>query len=593
MSGGVTVRRDVRIPTGELDVTLSADLFLPEPAGSPVPVLITVLPYRRDLAALGGTPMQRWFAARGYASMLVDLRGTGSSDGTPRPPLHQDDVDDALAAIDWAIGQPWCDGTAGMWGDSYGAVMALRAAAARPNGLKAIVAVQGLMDPETDFAHPGGTRGAAMPLAIWAKNTLLAQLLPPLDDPADPVEQARWRRRLEATPYLVDLFRHGPGHPDWARRRIDAAAIQIPTLCFAGWRDLFADGMIRAYEQVRGPKKLVAGPWMHGSPQWSPQAPIDFLNMALSWWDRWLLGKEAGTEPAVTFYAQGSRPRWLAAGRWPPGGADQKVDLGGWQLTEPAEVDHAVGALSGLWATPDGPFGLPLDQHDDDVRSICHTSPPLEGALLISGPPRVMLDNPWLRVSVKLVDVDADGRSTLICAGLTGTDEAMLAPTTYEIPAGHRLRVVLASGDFPRVWPYEPSGERRPVATLLSLPISGETAEIELQAPEPVAVDFEMREPPVWEIANDLINGTVSTRMASHGGCPARGLWIEQEFVATAHRTRPDATITCRVSAEVDGVAVNIDLTATSSAVRATGRVTRDGDLLLDRTWQAPEGHTR
>jgi len=96
----VEVVRDVRIPTGDPEVALSADLF--RPAGSVrSPALVTVLPYRRDaLAGLGHDERLRWFGARGYACLLVDFRGTGFSDGA-----------------------------VGMQGHSYGAIMSLRTAA--------------------------------------------------------------------------------------------------------------------------------------------------------------------------------------------------------------------------------------------------------------------------------------------------------------------------------------------------------------------------------------------------------------------------------------------------------------------------------
>lgn len=613
----VTVHRDVRIPTGEDGVTLSADLFLPEGAG-PAPALLTVLPYRRDLAAMHGSPMQRMFAARGYASLLVDMRGTGSSGGAPRPPFDPDEVEDALAALAWAADQPWCDGAVGMWGESYGAVMAMRTAARRPAGLRAIVAVQGMLDPERDFAHPGGTRGAAMPLGFWARNTLLAQLLPPLDDFDDPAEQERWTRRLAATPYLLDLFRHGPGDPVWERRRVDASAIEVPALTVAGWRDLFVDGSVRAFERMRGPKRLVAGPWMHGSPQFSPVAPIDFLGLASSWWDRWLRddGADARDDgaPAVSLRVQGDRPRWLGFPAWPPPGSTLHAAPCAWEHTGPERPDPAAGALSGLWATPDGPFGLPLDQHGDDAGGLCATSPPLDEPLLIGGRPAVTVARPWRRVSVKLADVDPAGRSTLICAGLEcvpdGAAEAeiALAPTAYEVAAGHRLRVVLAPGDFPRVWPSLPSGASgrdRPAATALALPVIAERDAVEIDLPEPDPADAPPAPPAgepgptaQWEITNDLLNGTTTVLVGASAALAApagRGhrLRIRQELTATAHRADPAASsVTGAVTADVTTgsgrrVTLDIALDVTARSVHAAGRVTRDGETLLDRHWRA------
>ncbi|MEU4250160.1 CocE/NonD family hydrolase [Amycolatopsis sp. NPDC026612] len=609
---GVVLRRDVRIPTPDPGVTLSANLFLPEGPG-PFPLLVTVLPYRRDVAALNGSPTERWFAERGYASLLVDLLGTGSSDGVQRPPFDPADADDALDAIRWGAAQSWCTGAVGMWGGSYGAITTLRTAARQPAALRAIIALEGPTDPGRDFVHPGGSRGAFSPLASWAVSTLFNQLLPPVDDFADPNEQARWRRRLTFPPYLLDMVRNGPGSPVWARRRIDVSTVEVPALCVAGWRDLFVDGAIRAYEGLRTTKALLAGPWMHVMPQECPFTPIDFLEIARSWWDRWLLGvPSTQTTPPVRVYVQGNRPRWLGFAAWPPEGTVRTEDLAGWQRSAPSAPDPAVGLQSGLWATPAGQFGLPLDQHGDDSHSLCYTSPPLPGPLLVSGRPAVKLTGTWPRVSVKLTDVDPAGRSLLICAGLESTDggelTVPLTPTTYELAAGHRLRVVVAPGDFPRVWPQEPP-EGWPAVRTLRLPVADPASGRDCPVPEPgepTPADLEERldgdpedQTASWEITEDLLHERVSLRLAgsnrirTEGGPGGRHtLRVDQELVATAHRIDPaESTVTGRITGTVATatgahVTVDLEVTATATTIDASGKVVQDGVSLLDRHWR-------
>ncbi|MGX1676078.1 CocE/NonD family hydrolase [Streptomyces sp. NPDC055400] len=621
----VTVYRDVRIPTDDDGLTLSGDLFLPEGA-DPAPLLLTVLPYRRDVTALSGSAAFRFFASRGYPSLLLDLRGLGSSDGRRRPPFDPGEADDALAAIDWAVRQPWCDGTVGMWGGSYGGMTTMRTAALRPAALRAIVVLESTTDPGRDFVSPGGARGALGPLGIWSMTMLLGQLLPPLDDFADPMEQSRWRHRMRTEPHLLDLFRTGSDRAMWERGRIDAAAIEVPALCFAGWRDLFCEGTLAAYEEMAGPKRLVAGPWLHTMPGESPHAPVDFLQLALTWWDRWLRDEPNDADKAapVSVHVQGERPRWLGLPHWPPGTTtDPGCDLAAWQRTEPvSSPDPATGALSGLWAVPAGPFGLPLDQHEDDSHSVCLTSPPLGEPVLLCGRPRVTVTGAWSRYSVKLADVDPAGRSTLICAGLEATGGASatfaLAPTSYEVPRGHRLRVVIAPGDFPRVWPQEHESDELPDVAELSLPVippgtAAHAEQIELPEPDldalmallPVPVEVPSESPgatpPVWEIANDVLGGTVSVRIkASDDGAAIRHthgrahrMHGTQETVATAHRTSPgQSTIALTADGTVhaetgERVTVQASITATAASAQATGRVTVDGTVVLDRTWQA------
>ncbi len=609
----VTVRRDVRIPTRSPGLTLSADLFLPVAAG-PVPVLVTALPYRRDIAALTGSPTEHWFAARGYASVLVDLAGTGSSDGVQRPPFDPSDADDAVDAITWAAAQPWCTGSVGMWGGSYGAMMTMRTAARKPAALDAIIAIEGFADPGRDFHHPGGSRGAFSPLGIWGLGTLFNQLLPPMDGFPDPAEQARWRRRLTFPPYLLDLFRNGPGAAAWSDRRVDTSRIEVPALCVAGWRDLFADAMIRAYERMTGYKRLIAGPWMHVMPHECPFTPIDFLELARSWWDRWLSPEPPppANDHPVSIRVQGDRPRWLGFDTWPPEGSAWTQELDSWLRTEPAEPDPITGPRSGLWSTPAGLFGLPLDQHDDDAASLCYTSPPLKEPVLISGRPIVELTRPWPRVSVKLADVDPADRSVLISAGLetttwehTGELRIPLTPTTYELAAGHRLRVVVSPGDFPRVWPQAPPSGVWPVVRRLSLPVvSGQGEEIDFPAPEPGEGELaELKDraddqPVFWDITEDLVHESVSVRVASGteirpDDLPGRelGMVVDQEFTATAYRLDPaESTVSGRIEGTIDlpsgeQISVAVKVVATSTSLEASGEVVVDGEVLLDRRW--------
>jgi predicted acyl esterase len=221
----VEIRRDLRIPTADPQATLSADLYLPAGA-DPVPALVTVIPYRKDF--LGGISLHaalRCFAERGYACLLVDSRGTGSSDGLPRPKFDSGEGDDAVAAIEWAAAQPWCTGNVGMWGISIGGFATMRAASRRPPNLKAIIPIMTPLDPGREAVHHDGARVDLNQRALWSGSMLVQQLLPPLLNYTSVQEQRRWYQRLHETePFIVDLARHGPGDPVWQERVIDAAS---------------------------------------------------------------------------------------------------------------------------------------------------------------------------------------------------------------------------------------------------------------------------------------------------------------------------------------------------------------------------------
>ena len=159
---------------------LAGDIYRPLDA-APCPALITMLPYHKD--AIGGVTSwdaNHYFAERGYATVLVDFRGTGASGGRPRPLFDPAEAEDGVVAVEWAANQPWCDGTVGMWGVSYGAVVALRTASLDPAPLRAVLSVMGLIDPERDLIHPSGLRGCLGPLGVFGLTTLVQQLMPPV-----------------------------------------------------------------------------------------------------------------------------------------------------------------------------------------------------------------------------------------------------------------------------------------------------------------------------------------------------------------------------------------------------------------------------
>jgi predicted acyl esterase len=67
-------------------VQLSATLYMPDGAkvGEKFPALLEYLPYRKDDAtAARDCPIHSYFARRGYVSVRVDIRGFGSSEGSP------------------------------------------------------------------------------------------------------------------------------------------------------------------------------------------------------------------------------------------------------------------------------------------------------------------------------------------------------------------------------------------------------------------------------------------------------------------------------------------------------------------------------
>ena len=87
--------------------------------------------------------LANYFPARGYAVMMVDVRGTGRSGGCldlmgPR------DQSDAKRVIEWAAKQPWSNGRVGVLGHSYPGGTSVMSLAEHPKGLATVVVSAGL-----------------------------------------------------------------------------------------------------------------------------------------------------------------------------------------------------------------------------------------------------------------------------------------------------------------------------------------------------------------------------------------------------------------------------------------------------------------
>lgn len=640
----LVIERDRRIPTGEPGVTLSADVYRPA-TNDPVPALVTVSPYRKDFIA-GATydAPARWFADHGYASIVVDLRGTGASDGIRRPEFGPGDGDDALAAIAWAADQPWCDGTVGAWGISYAANTTLRAASRRPPALRAIIVVAHTLDAGRHSVHPDGGRGDLHALVNRGSSMLLQQLLPPLVDYASPDAQARWHQRLHDTePVLLDYARHGPDDPLWSDLVIAGDDITVPALLIGGWRDSFADGLTTAFERLAGPKRLVVGPWGHVLPHESAHGPVDFLGIAVQWWDQWLRGQPvpdpqpAPTPQSAPVLLSLGDAEWRAYRTWPPpatrhrfvADADRLV-AGPPSPPDPAgappepvgryEPDPTVGTLRGLPGLGLGESCPPQDQHDDDLRCVHATSAPLTTDLLVGGRPEVTvrLDTAVPRVVVRLCAVDPSGRSTLLgSATLRPRPDArahvvVLPPVHVRVAAGVRLRVTVGDADFPRLTPLASPVAFTVQALTLRLPVVPADSSQPASLPAPAhaasthaapahavpAHTAPARSRPVaWTVAREPVRDRAEVTIASDTGPvvsrDGHRYRVRGRLSATVRRDAPAAArARGNQAADVwlrtgEHITATVSVVCTQDAVHAQGRVTIDGFVICDRSWQA------
>ena len=137
---------------------VAARMWLPTDAvQNPVPALLEYIPYRkRDWTSVRDEAMHPYFARYGYASVRVDIRGSGESEGVLLGEYLQQEQDDALDVIDWLSQQSWCSGQVGMFGKSWGGFNALQIAARQPPTLGAIITVYSTVDRFADDIHTMG-----------------------------------------------------------------------------------------------------------------------------------------------------------------------------------------------------------------------------------------------------------------------------------------------------------------------------------------------------------------------------------------------------------------------------------------------------
>ena len=494
----IRIERDLRVPMRD-GVNLAANVYLP-PGDEPAPALLWYTPYLKDgMGGLGFTDVaQRFFAESGFASVSLDFRGYGESEGAPPPAFADQEAIDGHDALEWIARQPWCTGRTGIWGASYGGNTALSIAALRPPSLGAIVPIHAIDTEFTGAAWPHGCRGALVGEVDWGFRMTGIQLLPPLR--FGDRWQARWLSRLEAIEQPFPFAWHTIPPETWVRWTTDIAAIAAPTLAVSAWHDSYPGETVDYHARLTVPKRLLLGPWKHELPDIAVHDRIGFFEVAAAWFGRWLrdepaeaAGKAAGARHGVatasdtdlapvTFFETLGRG-WRTAESWPPptssvrtmfaqsgGGLGEKADAA------PAEMSYVIDPTVGLaalpwdWTTPTP--ATPPDMSPDDHRAITWIAEPVARPLQITGIPAVIValrsDRPDVPLHAWLSDVRPDGSSTLITQGWVRPTQVIgaplpadhpvqvrvpLSPTSYRLPAGHRLRLAVAGSHFPALVP--------------------------------------------------------------------------------------------------------------------------------------------
>ena len=496
----ITETPNMMIPLGDGN-RLAARVWMPVSAADlPVPVILEYIPYRkRDGTLPRDETMHPYMAAQGYGCVRVDMRGNGDSDGLMSDEYTEQELSDACEVIAWLAAQPWCSGSVGMMGKSWGGFNSLQTAALRPPALKAVVTVCSTTDRFEDDIHFKG--GCLLGENIGWGAVMLSYSSRPPDPDLRPDWRTLWLMRLEADRLLApvwadhqtrdDYWKHGSVCDDWR-------AFEVPVLSIGGWADNYMNTVSHLVTNLHVPVQGIVGPWVHQYPHMAVPGPrAGFLQIALRWWDRWLKGVSNGAEadPAYRAYVLHSAPpdasaahrpgHWAAEATWPSSRTTREtvalspdMVLGG--VGGNLHLAVASPQTLGLAAGEFFPMGLnaemAADQAEDDARSVCFDTAPLAQPMQLIGAARLSLrltcDKPKALIVARLCDVAPDGSSVRIAHGMLNlchrdsreTPSAVpvgrpidlgltLDQMAYRLSPGHRLRLALSTTYWPFVWP--------------------------------------------------------------------------------------------------------------------------------------------
>ncbi|MDG5789887.1 CocE/NonD family hydrolase [Evansella sp. AB-P1] len=495
-------REHVWIPMSD-GKKLAATIWLPEDAeDNPVPAILEYIPYRKnDFTAIRDSIRHPYFAGHGYASVRVDIRGSGDSDGILLDEYLKQEQDDALEVLDWLAAQPWCTGSVGMIGKSWGGFNSLQVAARQHPALKSIITLCSTDDRYSDDVHYRGGNVLASDMLWWASTMFAYNARPQDPDVVGKSWRENWLERLEHTPpFVEEWLRHQRRDDYWKHGSVceDFSAINIPVFAVSGWQDGYTDAVFRILENLPEQSKGLIGPWAHEYPEVAtPEPAIGFLQECLRWWDQWLKGKDTGImeEPKLVTWIQDSelpqvtyeaRPgKWVADNTWP---AQSVTDTSFWLTEERLTKESITGEKieipsvqqHGLYAGVFCPFGqpgdLPGDQRLENSKSVVFTSEAFEEPMELLGHPvfhaELSSDQEDALLAVRLSVKAPTGESTLISWGmlnLTHRDshehpEKLVPGKKYkvavqldslgqQIPKGHRLEVAVSPTYWPQAWP--------------------------------------------------------------------------------------------------------------------------------------------
>jgi uncharacterized protein len=349
---------------------LALDVYLPA-TGNPSEVFPTITLftpyYRRFKLKPGGSgevnpntgKFRDFFVPRGYAVVVIDVRGTGASFGTRDSFRSPKERTDSHEIADWVASQPWSNGVIGATGVSYlGAASDFLASTGHP-AVKAIAPLFSVWDTYSDNYFPGGIQLKALTKTYddlmvgldHDRRNVLQQFSyfnnPDFEGPQPVDEDTDGALVKAAVEQHLGNFRQTDFMPEFKFREegliydpaFSSASFSpyslasgvrpdVAILSVSGWYDGagYMNGAISRFLTLNENKRhLLLGPWDHGAridiSPWRDTEEADFplLGEVLRFFDTYLMNRDTGLadEAPIHYFAMHSET-WRAAESWPP-----------------------------------------------------------------------------------------------------------------------------------------------------------------------------------------------------------------------------------------------------------------------------------
>ena len=401
----------------------------------PRPVIVEFSPYGRNSETF--TP------GAAYNSLLVQIRGTGDSDGRfdALGPRTQADVAEVLR---WACGQPWSNGTLGLNGFSASAITIYNSLHLALPCVKAAVLKSGTHELYRDLIYPGGVSNIVPAAGVMGL----------IGAPALAQSPARPDMLAGLLSTGLTGLTHSTLDAWWRERGIRGDVNHLPILMIDGFFDVESRGAFQAFQQLRGDGAHLEVVGAHDS---APAGTDGGRADTQAWFDHYLAGAANGIEaqPAVKLWlADGDREDDLA-GRfvrvdgddWPLPGtrwAALRFDAGGsLSLGRPTRAEtHSYPQIPSLTTNSDpyntaiaGSAGLnaltialPVlsDMTIAERLGRSYTTRPLRHDVLSAGPAslelRLASTAPQTNIWAVISDVSPDGTPHPMAAGRLNSD---------------------------------------------------------------------------------------------------------------------------------------------------------------------------